>query len=856
MRGPSIIPLWLGLALLAICGAATTALARSGAGDDADGIEFFEKSIRPLLAEKCQKCHGGDKAKGGLSLTGREALLKGGDSGPAALPGRPRDSLLIQAVERRGELKMPPKGKLSPGEIERLGRWIERGLPWPEAEARAAPADRDAAQAWWSFQPVRAMSPPPLKDTTGPRSEIDRFILAGLEARGLRPAEPAGKRTLVRRVTFDLTGLPPTPGEVEAFLADESPDAFARVVDRLLASPRYGERWARHWLDLVRYTDEFDEVWRYRDWVIRAFNDDMPYDRFIIDQVAGDLVPASAPNTVNADGVVATTVLAIGPWGGIDRTEAAGRHRRRPGRHDRPELPRPDDRLRPLPRPQVRPDPDGRLLRPGGLLLQQPDPVGPVLPVAQGAPAEGPAGSRGPGRGAPPADGPGPRGGGPAPGGRGSALCGLCAGAACRRLADYLLAAWDYAHRPADQAGLSAEEFAGRRGLQGFAVKGWIDYLAGARAGEFRRLDRPVRDYDGERGVAAWMAAAERPWWAYNGTDHDVAIETFLLPPRSVSVNPGVEGGAVGWRSPVSGTVRVAGRLTDGDPYDGTGVAWAIDHLTKDGRHQLVSGRLPNGGSMRLDQGRLAERTGYGPGRGRRHHSARGRAGTGGRALRYHERRADDLLAGWFGRVGPGARRPGGFPREQPPRRLIGASGRLAIRRHGREPSRRPAAGTRPPAGRLGRGRCRRRGQPAGHREGRPRAGRGGRCGRSGGRLGSGAGERREPLLGQGPGRSPLPRPGGPGRDRRSLPASSTPPGRRLPSLSYASGIQEGGPRYGPYPGIQDARIYIRGSDSQPGRRVPRHFPEALAGTDSRPGSPGGAAAWSWRAGSRGPTTR
>ena len=193
MRGRSIIPLWLGLMLLATCGVDRTALARSGAGDDPDAIEFFEKSIRPIFAEKCQKCHGGDKAKGGLSLTGREALLKGGDSGPAAVPGRPRDSLLIQAVERRGDLKMPPKGKLSSGEIERLGRWIERGLPWPEAESHAAaPADREAAQPWWSFRPVRAMLPPPLKDTAGPCSEIDRFILAGLETRGLdRPSPPA-----------------------------------------------------------------------------------------------------------------------------------------------------------------------------------------------------------------------------------------------------------------------------------------------------------------------------------------------------------------------------------------------------------------------------------------------------------------------------------------------------------------------------------------------------------------------------------------------------------------------------------------------------------------------------------------
>ena len=205
MRRRMVIPLCLGLALLATCGADTTVLARSGAGDDADGTEFFEKSIRPILAEKCQKCHGGDKAKGGLSLTGRESMLKGGDSGPAAVPGRPRDSLLIQAVEHRAELKMPPKGKLTAGEIERLSRWIERGLPWPEAEAHAAdPADRVALRPWWSFRPVRAISPPPVKDTAQPHSEIDRFIQAGLEARGLtlaRRRPTAARSSAARRST-------------------------------------------------------------------------------------------------------------------------------------------------------------------------------------------------------------------------------------------------------------------------------------------------------------------------------------------------------------------------------------------------------------------------------------------------------------------------------------------------------------------------------------------------------------------------------------------------------------------------------------------------------------------------------
>ena len=311
--------------------------------DDPGAAEYFEKEVRPLLADKCQKCHGGDKTKGGLSLTGRDSVLKGGDSGPAAVPGDPRRSLLIAAVEHRSELKMPPKGKLTPGEIARLRRWIELGLPWPESHAGAsvAAADRDESRSWWSFRPVRAVPPPPVRDSAWPRSEIDRFILAGLEAQGLTPAAPADRRTLIRRATFDLTGLPPTPEEVDAFLADRSPHAFARVVDRLLASPSYGERWARHWLDVVRYTDyfypephahgravlfELFEAWRYRDWVVGAFNRDMAYDRFIVHQVAGDLLSAPDGGRVYPDGVIATGLLALSVFdnGDSDKIKIVG----------------------------------------------------------------------------------------------------------------------------------------------------------------------------------------------------------------------------------------------------------------------------------------------------------------------------------------------------------------------------------------------------------------------------------------------------------------------------------------------------------------------------------------------------
>jgi hypothetical protein len=303
--------------------------------------EFFETAIRPLLAERCFKCHGDKKAKAGLRLDSRSAILQGGDTGPAAVLGKPDESLLIRAVRRKTDLKMPPKEELNARQIENLARWIKLGLPWPETSAKIASSNSKQSQSvaftdeqrkFWSFQPVKEVAQPNVQDRSWPRSDIDRFILSALEARGLHPAAPADKRTLLRRATFDLIGLPPTPEEVERFVKDDSPDAFARVVDRLLTAGQYGERWGRHWLDVVRYTDSFDarivtgdgsimdvtEAYRYRDWVVGAFNQDMPYDQFIVHQLAGDLIPSKDPDGVNVSGIVATGMLALGNWGGGD----------------------------------------------------------------------------------------------------------------------------------------------------------------------------------------------------------------------------------------------------------------------------------------------------------------------------------------------------------------------------------------------------------------------------------------------------------------------------------------------------------------------------------------------------------
>ncbi len=276
-----------------------------------DQVEFFEKRIRPLLVEHCYDCHsaGAKKIKGGLVLDSRAGMRKGGDTGALIAPGDPDASMLIQAVRHLDEdTAMPPKEKLAPAQIADLEQWVRMGAPDPRGEDTLAAVqkksqiDWERARDWWSFRPLAASAVPPVKDGTWPAGDIDRYILARIEQAGLRPAEDADRRTLIRRATYDLTGLPPTPAEVAAFLADVRPTAFATVVDRLLSSPRYGERWGRHWLDVVRYADTagdnsdfpVPQMRRYRDWVIDAVNRDLPYDRFVRDQLAGDLVADSS----------------------------------------------------------------------------------------------------------------------------------------------------------------------------------------------------------------------------------------------------------------------------------------------------------------------------------------------------------------------------------------------------------------------------------------------------------------------------------------------------------------------------------------------------------------------------------
>ncbi|MDB6109290.1 MAG: Protein of unknown function (DUF1553)/Protein of unknown function (DUF1549)/Planctomycete [Pedosphaera sp.] len=279
------------------------------AADDPAGIEFFEQKIRPILADNCYKCHGqvSEKVKGGLVLDSKEGLLKGGDTGPAIEPGHPEKSLLIKAVRYTDEnLQMPPKGKkLPPEKIAALEAWIKMGAPDPRTTHTGTAAKtgtiREKSLTHWAFQPIKHSPIPGVRNKRWVQTPVDDFILARLEAKGMIPSPQADKRTLIRRACFDLTGLPPTPAETAAFLADKSPNAFAKVVDRLLASPQYGERWGRHWLDVARYADTkgyvFEEERRYpysytyRDYVIRAFNEDLPYNRFLQEQIAADLLP-------------------------------------------------------------------------------------------------------------------------------------------------------------------------------------------------------------------------------------------------------------------------------------------------------------------------------------------------------------------------------------------------------------------------------------------------------------------------------------------------------------------------------------------------------------------------------------
>ena len=274
---------------------------------NAQGEEFFERQIRPLLAEKCFSCHAGGQRKGKLSLDSRAGVMAGGENGPIVVPGKPEDSTLVKAIDYADDIQMPPDDKLSDQEIAALKHWISLGLPWPASDAQPSATLREAGiitaqdREFWSFRPVRNPPLPAVRRGDWPRQGLDYFIVSRLEAANLEPVAEADRRTFIRRATFDLLGLPPREEEVNAFVGDEGVDAYERLIERLLDSPHYGERWARHWLDIARYGEDqahtfqarmYPSGYRYRDWVVDALNSDLPIDRFLLEQIAGDLLPA------------------------------------------------------------------------------------------------------------------------------------------------------------------------------------------------------------------------------------------------------------------------------------------------------------------------------------------------------------------------------------------------------------------------------------------------------------------------------------------------------------------------------------------------------------------------------------
>jgi hypothetical protein len=318
--------LLIALASAAIIGAPSPGKCQPSVRTHQEALDFFEQKIRPLLVENCYTCHSANtNSHGGLRVDDRNGLLQGGKSGPAVVPGRPEESLLIRRVSNANpKTRMPQEGQLSPEMIADLKKWIRDGAAWPPVQVPASlrrpePEYERLKAEHWAWQPLHAPRAPAVRDPSWCSANIDRFILSKIEAAELRPVNDLDKTALVRRLTFDLTGLPPTPAQIDVFLQDDSPDAYERVVDCLLASPAFGERWGRHWLDVARYGEStggsrnvpYPHAWRYRDYVIDAFNADEPYDRFLREQISGDLLPAKSPADRDRQ-IIATGFLALG----------------------------------------------------------------------------------------------------------------------------------------------------------------------------------------------------------------------------------------------------------------------------------------------------------------------------------------------------------------------------------------------------------------------------------------------------------------------------------------------------------------------------------------------------------------
>jgi mono/diheme cytochrome c family protein len=639
------------VALSAAAGFAAVALPVPQAAVKPEDAEFFESRIRPVLAENCFSCHGDPKQSGGFRLDSPAFLSKAGI--PLVVPGDPSASRLIRAVEQTGAIKMPPAGKLKPNEIADLTEWVRRGAPWPAAKPQSPAPDAHSAtfsikpeqRAFWSFQPVRrpavpqGTSPNPLLRKEGAivrtgatyrragasvASPIDSFVVAGLRQRGLTLNPPADRRTLIRRAAYDLTGLPPTPEEVDAFVKDPSANAWEKVIDRLLASPRYGERWGRHWLDLVRYCDSLDsrslgsegdisEAWRYRDWVIGAFNSDLPYTDFIIQQVAGDVAGVGRPATrtislggpatawasyrlPNADGIIATSMLSIGNWGNGDADK------------DKILTDIADDQLDVVSRTFMgltlgcarchnhKFDPLSQAdyyamagmffsthilahlaAKGAGESIMKVPLFKPELVEARKKYAADVAALE--------------------------SKVNAVSEEARRAVAAgmlpeterYMTAAWEYRLAATGKP----EDFAAQRGLRPYALRQWLDFQG---PGDFPLMTTPVRDVLGSKSVHAFRGGPDTPSAVVNTNAEPRQLLTFTLPPHSVSVHPGpTTGVAILWSSPLSGVVTVTGKVADADPAGGDGIAWVLGLRSGTGLRTLASGGFENGGTQGLD---------------------------------------------------------------------------------------------------------------------------------------------------------------------------------------------------------------------------------------------------------------
>ncbi len=562
----------------------------------------FERDVRPVLAKHCYTCHGADKQESDLRLDSGQAMRSGGTRGAAVEPGN-ANSLFLEAIRQSGELKMPPEGALSPSEIDGLTNWVVAGAAWPEYEVRPLPNESgllDARAKHWAYQPLTRSVVPEQRDDTWSRNAVDRYIKRALDAADLTPAPMADKRTLIRRITYDLIGLPPTVAEVDAFLGDSSADAFETLVDRLLASPHYGERWARHWLDVVRYTDSFDsrataqtdavEIWRYRDWVVNAVNDDMPYDQFVAYQVAGDLIPLPG-GEFNRDGLIATGMLAIGNWpqGDADKqkmvadivddqvdvvtrtflgvTMACARC------HDHKFDPFSTEEYYGLAgiffSSSILPGPG--MKTEGSPILHLP--LASAEVIAERAAAETRlAGLRDE---------------------REALVAQARADFATRQIAmteHYLLASVSEDSTDALPPGIEVNEA---------VLRNWKRALTSELTPALQGVQS---NFQQTPGLFSRNDADSTPSAVGNTTDAEVKYSTITQPARSLVVHPSPdEGVGIGWRAPVDAVVNVVGHLADADGNCGNGIQWSLVHRASGEETVVAQGEFENGGVSSIE---------------------------------------------------------------------------------------------------------------------------------------------------------------------------------------------------------------------------------------------------------------